>query len=265
MHSNNTTNPASLKQVICMKWGTLYSPEYVNRLYAMVRANTTGNLRFVCLTDNSDGLRQEIETYACPTLNLSHPNANKGWRKLTLYRSSQELFELSGVWLYLDLDVVVSGSLDEFFEFDLDAKYTVMQNWTQPGKGIGNTSVFRYTIGKLEYLHDNFMKNPEQVFSEYNNSQTYISKNVESIRFWPDEWCALFKVQCLPAWPFRFFKEPLLPENARVIAFPGDPNPHDAVLGHWPVKKGWKKLYKSIRPATWISRIWEESEKKSNS
>ena len=247
-----------------MKWGTLYGPEYVNRLYAMVRANTTGNLRFVCLTDDSSGLRDEIETYSCPSLELTHANANKGWRKLTLYRASEALFGLSGVWLYLDLDVVVSGSLDEFFQFNLDAKYIVMQNWTQPGKGIGNTSVFRYRIGELQYLHDNFMENPEQVFSKYNNSQTYISRNVDSISFWPDEWCALFKVQCLPAWPLRFFKEPTLPKGARVVAFPGDPNPHDAVLGKWPVKKGWKKLYKSIRPATWIARIWEESEQNPN-
>lgn len=28
---------ARQRNVICMKWGTKYGPEYVNRLYAMVR------------------------------------------------------------------------------------------------------------------------------------------------------------------------------------------------------------------------------------
>jgi len=29
------------RHVICMKWGTKYGPEYVNRLYAMVRRHLT--------------------------------------------------------------------------------------------------------------------------------------------------------------------------------------------------------------------------------
>jgi hypothetical protein len=32
---------APLRNVICMKWGTKYGPEYVNRLYAMVRRHLT--------------------------------------------------------------------------------------------------------------------------------------------------------------------------------------------------------------------------------
>ena len=33
--------------VVCMKWGTRYGPEWVNRLAAMVRRNTTWTVRFV--------------------------------------------------------------------------------------------------------------------------------------------------------------------------------------------------------------------------
>jgi len=51
-----------------------------------------------------------------------------------------------------------------------------------------------------------------------------------------------------------------LPKNALVVAFPGDPNPHDAVKGIWPVKKPYKRLYKYIKPATWIQKIWDEAE-----
>ena len=38
--------------IICMKWGTKYGPEYVNRLASMVRRNTTIPCRFVCMTDD---------------------------------------------------------------------------------------------------------------------------------------------------------------------------------------------------------------------
>jgi hypothetical protein len=50
---------APLRNVICMKWGTKYGPEYVNRLYAMVRRHLTGDFRMVCLTDDPTGIRTE--------------------------------------------------------------------------------------------------------------------------------------------------------------------------------------------------------------
>lgn len=249
-----------MKQVICMKWGTLYGPEYVNRLYAMARQHITGPLRFVCLTDDAAGLRPEIECYDCPTIDLPPPRNRLGWRKLTLYRASEHLFGLSGDWLYLDLDVVVSGSLDPFFEFEPEKTFVVMQNWTQPGTGIGNTSVYRFRVGADEYLFDNLIENQATIFEQFRNSQTYISRTVKEITFWPDDWCVLFKTHCVPSWPARFWQEPMLPASARVVAFPGDPNPHDAVRGNWPVKAGYKKLYKHIRPARWIQRIWDSAE-----
>ena len=49
--------PTGERIVLCMKWGTKYGPEYVNRLYGMVRRHLRGDFRFVCLTDRSDGVR----------------------------------------------------------------------------------------------------------------------------------------------------------------------------------------------------------------
>jgi hypothetical protein len=57
--------------------------------------------------------------------------------------------------------------------------------------------------------------------------------------------------------PQRWWKAPVLPATARVVAFPGVPNPHEAVQGLWPVKKWYKKFYKHIRPATWIDDFWK--------
>ena len=41
---------APTRHILCMKWGTKYGPEYVNRLYAMVRGHLSGDFRFVCPT-----------------------------------------------------------------------------------------------------------------------------------------------------------------------------------------------------------------------
>jgi hypothetical protein len=42
---------ATPKQIVCVKWGTLYGPEYVNRLYAMVKRNITGPFRLWKIKD----------------------------------------------------------------------------------------------------------------------------------------------------------------------------------------------------------------------
>ena len=62
----------SERVVICMKWGTLYSADYVNVLFNACKANITGDFRFVCLTDNAGGLTNGIEAFPIPDLSLIH-------------------------------------------------------------------------------------------------------------------------------------------------------------------------------------------------
>lgn len=244
-----------MKQIVCMKWGPKYPAEYTNKLYAMARRNIQGPIRFVCLTDNPEGIRSEVECLPCPTVNLPPPYNNTGWRKIAVW--AQELPGMEGDWLFLDLDVIVTGGLDVFFDFAPEKSFVVMQNWTQPGRGIGNTSVFRFKVGKHPYIYDHLVPEFASILSKYNNEQIYISKTISDMAYWPDDWCVLFKTHCVPPMPQRWWKTPTIPKAARVIAFPGDPNPHDAVQGIWPAK--WhKKLYKHILPAIWIADDWRE-------
>ena len=242
-----------MKQIVCMKWGSLYGADYVNKLYGMVRRNLAGELRFLCLTDEPSGIRPEVETAPCPEIPIPAPHNNRGWRKLTLWKSS--IFGQTGDWLYLDLDVVIVDALDPFFDHRPDASFIVMQNWTQPGQGIGNTSAYRFRVGEHDYLYDHLVADADRLIARYRNSQTYISRTVNSIEFWPDPWCTLFKVQSVPAFPLRWWQEPRIPDGCRVIAFPGVPNPHEALEGRWPAR-GLKKVYKHIRPARWIDSYW---------
>ncbi len=245
-----------MKQIVCMKWGSLYPAEYVNKLYGMVHRNVQGPIRFVCLTDDPAGVRSEVECLPCPTVALPAPYNNTGWRKISLWAS--ELPGMEGDWLFLDLDVIVTGRLDDFFDFAPEKSFVVMQNWTQPGKGIGNTSVFRFRVGKYPYIYDRLVPEFKSILATHGNEQIYISRTVSETAFWPDEWCVLFKTHCIPPMPQRWWKAPTWPASARVIAFPGDPNPPDAVRGIWPVKKWHKKIYKHILPATWIADFWRE-------
>lgn len=236
-----------------MKWGDKYPADYVDRLYGMVRRNLEGELRFVCLTDQPEGIRSEVECRPCPFVDIPEPRRSLGWRKVSLWASS--LPEMEGDWLFLDLDVVVTGKLDVFFEHRPELDYIVMKNWTQPGSGIGNTSVFRFRVGSHPYLRDDLVRDHARIFSQFRNSQTYVSKSIRGINWWPDEWCVLFKTHCVPPMPARWWREPMLPAHARVVAFPGVPNPHEAVDGRWPAP-WYRALDKHIRPTRWIAEYW---------
>lgn len=249
-----------INQVICMKWGTLYGPEYVNRLYAMVRANITGDLRFVCLTDDTTDIRPEVECFDCPMLDLPMPHKLRSMRKVALFAPSEELFGLTGNWLFLDLDTLVTGPLDDLFTYMPEKTFIVMKNWTQLGSGNGNTSCFRFTVGAHPYLLDQLLDDPVGIIKAHVIDQTFVSRTITDLNFWPDAWCTSFKIHSVPPWPLRFFKTPTIPPGARVIAFPGDPNPPEAIRGEWRVKKPYKKLYKYIRPTPWIQDIYDAAE-----
>ena len=243
--------------VICLKWGDRYGPEYVNRLYAMVRRNTKRDLRFICITDDTTDLRSEVETRPMPEFDLPETFRYKGFRRMFLFK--KELYDLKGKVLHLDLDLIITGSIDDFFDYQPDAPYIVAENWTQPGKGIGNMSAFRYEIGALSKIWERFSADPLGMLEKYSNSQTFCSRTLGSFPMYPIKWCCGFKQSLIPHWPLNFFVTPKPPpEYVKVVAFTGKPDLEDAIAGEWPTPKAWKKLYKHVRPTPWLKDIWTE-------
>ena len=56
--------------VLCMKWGTKYSADYVNTLYSMVARNMSIDFRFVCLTEDGAGLHEKVEVFPLSELSV---------------------------------------------------------------------------------------------------------------------------------------------------------------------------------------------------
>lgn len=245
--------------IVCMKWGTLYGPEYANRLYAMVARNLHRPFRFVCFTDDPTGLRGEIEALELPPIQIDPPYENTPWKKLALYNPT--LGDLVGPALFFDLDIVITGPIDKFFEYH--GEYCVIHNWTQPKQINGNTSVFRFNIGAHSDIISLFQSKPTQYWVDTCRiEQTFLSQQLRrqgKLVYWPSGWCVSFKVHCLPGgWKFprillNWFMPSKLPEGASICVFHGRPNPDDALAGKWP-----GKWYKRMRAATWIADYWRE-------
>lgn len=239
--------------VICMKWGTKYGPEYVNILAAMVARHLKRPHRFVCLTDDKTGVDPKIERLPLPPCNVPHKPETEAWRKISPWRKvslfAPQLGDLKGPTLFLDLDIIITGPLDPLF--DLPGEFCIIHNWTQRDRKIGNSSVFRFTPGAYPQIFEKYNADPDAMANAFDNEQMYVSHELEDkIVWWPDAWVKSFKRHCLP----RGIKRFLLPAKdipgASIIVFHGNPNPPDAVIG----RSG--KWYKPIRPAPWVAGYW---------
>ncbi len=262
-----------MKQVLCMKWGEKYPAAYVNKLYGMVSRNLSGDFRVICFTDDRTGIRKEVVCHDLPGLGCERPTNVPGkWPKAALW--GKELFGLEGVALFVDLDVVITGNLDDFFSFGSPDDVVLARNWVKPFERIGQTSIFRFPIGKHHYLLDNFRKDPQRIADRYQFEQRYVTQCVEGgVKFWPRGWVRHFRLSCLGPWPLRYLRSARLPAGARVVIFPGWSDPGDALVGR--SKTRWEHLkrirsdervgnswYKHIRrlvlPCPWVAEHWRE-------
>lgn len=248
---------AEERHILCMKWGVKYGPEYVNRLYAMVRRHLRGNFRFICLTDDAAGIRPEVQCLPIPPLNLNlAPGERDGaWKKLTTFEA--DLGGLHGTALFLDLDVVIVGDLEPFFtqpgEFLIIHDYP--RPWRLGTRIVGNSSVYRYTLGAYADVLTYFRNHIAQVRARHRNEQSFLSHFLHDqgkLAYWPAGWCPSFKYQCIPAWPTNYWRAPYVPEGARIVIFHGEVNPHDALVGRR------NKRFGHIRPAPWVQDAWGE-------
>jgi hypothetical protein len=250
--------------VICMKWGTLYGPEYVNRLFDGVRRHLRRPLRFVCFTDDGRGLLPGVECLALPSTG-SPDTQDTRWRKLALFREG--LADLGGPTLFLDLDVVVVGTLDPFFEAPGDFMairdaQLFPDRWARKlfrprreafYQRVANTSVFRFEAGTHGDLLARYNREHAKIIAEFRNEQEYLSAHLHAQRalgFWPAEWCVSFKHDCVPGRLRSFFADPACPATALIVVFAGSPKMSEVLGG------GGGRWYRRIGPGPWLTRAW---------
>ena len=239
------------KNIICIKWGNKFGPEYVNRLYKAVDKHMTLPYRFVCFTDDGNGLLPQVEVRDLPDFVVNTEIPDRGWRKLSLFQ--EQLADLKGLALFLDLDVVIRKDLTPFFEEEGD--FLIVKDWDFPNAVTGNSSVFRFEVGKYPEILENFYKLGNDVVKHYRNEQAYLSDEMYKkgiLKYWDKSWCVSFKRHCLQPFPLNFFLEPKEPEEPKIIVFHGRPTPAQARRGY--MGKGGLRY---VKPTTWLDKYGE--------
>ena len=255
--------------VICIHWGELYGVEYVNRLYSMIRRNTTRQIRFhVFSNETLDGLNGEIIHLPEPGIKIPEQYKNYNYRRSAGF-CDNNLGGLAGQRVFsFDLDMLIMDNLDELFDYPKGDNFYIINDWNTKGDHVGQGSCYSFVVGTLGEIKDYFEANAQEVIDQYGTAtQQYLSAKViekyGKLNFWPEEWFQSFKYHCLPHPLMRRFQTPHLPKaGTKVLAFHGNPNLEDAIVGRWSPPdakkpaKGLKKLYKHCRPTSWVAELW---------
>lgn len=242
-----------MNTVVCLKWGDLYSHEYVNRLYRGVARNLSGEFRFVCFTEKPEGILPEADVRDIDLLAFGKIPARSVWLKLSLMHPDAGL---EGTCLFIDLDVVIWDSLDDFFTHP--GEFCIVRNWIERRKRIlrarpmiGNSSVFRFKAGAHPESVEKYSADPEAARRDYPSKQAFLTAAVDGgPRFWPEEWVRSYKRHCLPIFPMNWVCRPRVPPRTRILAFHGLPKPGEAAAGY---RVSW---HKRALPCPEIGERW---------
>lgn len=254
-----------MAKVICIKWGEVYSVDDVNRLFNMVRRNTTVDFDFFCFTEISDGLDPAINVRPLPTLNVAKEDNKFAYRKEAAL-CHDDLGGLRGERVvFFDLDVVIVNNIDALFTYPQGDQFVIINDWNTKGDHVGQASCYSWRVGTLGHIKKYFEAHPKEIVRQYHTaSQEFLSAEVIKTQgkliFWPEPWFRSFKAHCLPKGLLRHFVPARIPSGAKVIAFHGSPKPQDAIAGKWSLEKPiplFKRIYKRVLPTSWVAEHWK--------
>lgn len=209
-----------------LKTGGCYNRDYVKRLYQSVINNTSNKIRFICLTDSDD-----IDF--CEVVPLKH-NWLGWWSKIELFRP--DLPKEPAV--YFDLDTVILRRIDRLIEVAFGS-FAVLEGFNQRVSAMKGNKNFAsgimagdfYNYSKVYY---EFREDPDKYISySYNKGregdwrhgdQAFIAMmlrcdSVKRIQdFLPGNFIVGKRI---------LKKQGIIPQEARVIAWSGEPRLHE--------------------------------------
>jgi hypothetical protein len=116
------------------------------------------------------------------------------WRKLSLY--APELHDLGRV-LFVDLDMMVVGPLDDFFAVSRGMTFQNMgDSWRRNSKSDhkeGGTCIFSFDPAEEHGILQAFLENKSNHIGNYGNEQGFAFSHTSSTVFWPNGCVISFK------------------------------------------------------------------------
>ncbi|WP_102109023.1 hypothetical protein [Oceaniglobus roseus] len=99
-------------QIVFVKWGRKYGPEYVNAMVEALLATASLPLKLICFTEHPEGLHPDVETRPFPDFGVpveSMTGRGGSLLKMSMFEKGQ--LEPGVPAIYLDLDSSVMGDI----------------------------------------------------------------------------------------------------------------------------------------------------------
>jgi len=215
--------PPPMMKIVLKTGGGVYDYKYVNNLVEGIKNNLSIDHRLVCLTDNSKGFTKSIDE----VIRFKH-DFPKWWGKIELFRPG--LFEGQQVF-YFDLDTFVVGSLDEIVFYD--GEFCALRDFYHLHKM--GSGLMSWHGDRVIRIYDEFKENPRRVMDQFagEGDQGRINKCKPPMDYFQDAFpneIVSYKAHCVVS------NKPVLPKNAKVVCFHGNPRPHqvtDSFRQYW--------------------------------
>lgn len=207
--------------VVVWRWGTKYAGHYTERLASAVARNLKQDHRFIVAKPC-----EEDEHLTCiPGCFARLRTFDREWQRANGIGTDERI-------VVLDLDLVVTGNLDEVF--DRPEPFTILQGVHTANPCPYNGSVWMLRAGYRPDVWEDFSleaagKVPHYIFPE--DQAWFAAKMPDAAAFGPEQGVYAF---WKPGWPAGTS----LPKNARIVAFPGARDPSQFAHLDW-MKRHW--------------------------
>ncbi len=197
-----------------------YSAEHVNVLYRAVKRNTTLPFKFICVTDDFTGIDKEIHT-----IELWDKYKNLGGCYNRLYIFSDEIRNILGNrFICIDLDCVIVNNIDSILSRQED--FIINKFLSKGGHNqLYNGGLIMMNAGARQKVWQDF--NPVTslpLLDKLRNEQHFVGSDQAWIQASLGNNELMFDDND-GVYDFSFLPERRLPENAKMIFFPGKVDP----------------------------------------
>lgn len=225
--------------VICLKHGKKYGPNYVNNLYSMVQRNLTLPHRFICFTEDKKNLNEKIEIIALPT----DTNYVGWWWKPYIFKKDH--FTPGDINLFIDLDMVIIKNINKMLTHDPDS----FLGLEDPGRVWGRknrlgSAVMRWISGTYSNIWEDLTPETMRKFRGDQDWIYYLHQH--SIKFYPEKWIMSYKWEVRKRHElsgvgqnskFKEIKNVETENETLILAFHGYPQPHQVedpiIVNNW--------------------------------
>lgn len=239
----------NIVNVVCLKWGDKYGPEYVNRLYRAVHRHVDstrhGKLRFWCFTEDPKGILPDVRIHDLP----HSGDLEIWWNKLWLFSNEMPIDADESIF-YIDLDTLITSDITDML-WSHNQHIVVLRDFYQglaKSAGVMGSGLMLWRHGQYAYIWDEFWKDPKRHVRELQplGDQRWIELCTPDARaYWQDLYpdrVVSFKVHC--RWG--------LPSQASVVCYHGVPSIPDSATRH---TRDWKWR---LTPQPWVWQHWRD-------